>query len=130
MVYVISKSGKSLMPTDRYRHVKFLLKNRLAIPISNNPFTIKLKYVTSEVVQSLTMGIDVGRENIGLGVSNEKGDCLFRANVQTNNKLITKNMSERKVHRQGRRRHKRQRKQRKALRLNQTLQIDPITKNM
>ena len=28
MVYVISKSGKPLMPTDRYRHVKYLLKNR------------------------------------------------------------------------------------------------------
>ena len=131
MVYVISKSGKPLMPTDRYRHVKYLLKNKLAVPICNNPFTIKLKYDTIEVTQPLTMGIDVGRENIGLGVSDEKGNCLFRANVQTNNKAVTKNMSERKVYRQERRRHKRQRKQRKALRLNQSLQNgnDSILRN-
>ena len=131
MVYVISKSGKPLMPTDRYGHVRKLLKNGKAVPISNNPFTIKLKYDTPEVIQSLTMGIDVGRENIGLGVSDEKGNCLFRANVQTNNKSVTKNMSERKVHRQERKRHKRQRKQRKALRLNQAMKNgeDTILRN-
>ena len=78
MVYVISKSGKPLMPTERYSHVRKLLKNKLAVPICNNPFTIKLKYDTSGVVQSLTLGIDVGRENIGLGVSDEKGNCLFQ----------------------------------------------------
>ena len=121
MVYVVSKSGKSLMPTDRYGHVRKLLKNKLAVPLCNNPFTIKLKYNTSEVIQPLTLGIDVGRENIGLGVSDDLGNCYFLANVQTNNKSVTKNMSERKVHRQERRRHKRQRKQRKALRLNQAM---------
>lgn len=131
MVYVVSKSGKPLMPTDRYGHIRKLLKNKLAVPICNNPFTIKLKYETPEVVQPLTMGIDVGRENIGLGVSDEKGNGLFRANVQTNNKSVTKNMSERKVHRQERRRHKRQRKQRKALRLNQAIKNgnDSILRN-
>ena len=131
MVYVVSKSGKPLMPTDRYGHVRKLLKANLAVPISNNPFTIKLKYDTPEVVQHLTMGIDVGRENIGLGVSDEKGNCLFRANVETRNKQVTKNMSERKVHRQERRRHKRQKKQRKALRLNQGIKNgnDTILRN-
>ena len=131
MVYVVSKSGKPLMPTERYGHVRKLLKAKLAVPISNNPFTIKLKYDTSEIVQPLTLGIDVGRQNIGLGVSNEKGDCLFRANVETKNKSIKKAMSERKVHRQERRRHKRQRKQRKALRLNQTIKNgkDTILRN-
>ena len=131
MVYVISKSGKPLMPTDRYGHVKYLLKNKLAVPICNNPFTIKLKYDTPEVTQPLTMGIDVGRENIGLGVSDEKGNCLFRANVQTNNKSVTKNMLERKVYRQVRRRNNRIRKQRKALRLNQTIKNgeDTILRN-
>ena len=131
MVYIISKSGKPLMPTERYSHVRKLLKNKLAVPICNNPFTIKLKYDTSEVVQSLTLGIDVGRENIGLGVSDEKGNCLFRANVETRNKQVTKNMSERKVHRQERRRHKRQKKQRKALQLNQAIKNgnDTILRN-
>lgn len=131
MVYVVSKSGKPLMPTERYGHVRKLLKAKLAVPISNNPFTIKLKYETPEIVQPLTLGIDVGRQNIGLGVSNEKGDCLFRANVETKNKSIKKAMTHRKSYRQERRRHKRQRKQRKALRLNQSLRKgqDSILRN-
>jgi len=131
MVYVISKSGKPLMPTERYGHVRKLLKANLAVPISNNPFTIKLKYDTSEVIQPLTLGIDAGRENIGLGVSDDLGNCYFLANVQTNNKQVIKNMSERKVHRQERRKHKRQRKQRKALRLNQAMKNgeDSILRN-
>ena len=131
MVYVVSKSGKPLMPTDRHKHVKYLLKNNLAVPICNNPFTIRLKYDTSNVVQSLTLGIDVGRENIGLGVSDNVGNCLFLANVETKNKQVTKNMSDRKVHRQERRRNKRKRKQRKALRLNQSVKNgkDSILRN-
>ena len=131
MVYVISKSGKPLMPTDRYKHVKYLLKNKLAVPICNNPFTIKLKYDTPEIVQPLTLGIDVGRQNIGLGVSDNNGNCYFLVNVETKNKQVTKNMSERKVHRQERRRHKRQRKQRFALRLNQAIKNgqDSILRN-
>lgn len=35
------------------------------------------------ITQPLTLGIDTGRENIGLGVSNEKGECLYLANVLT-----------------------------------------------
>ena len=107
MVYVLSKNGKPLMPTNRYGHIRWLIKNNKAIPICNNPFTIRLKYDTSDVVQPLTMGIDVGRENIGLGVSDNNGNCLFLANVETKNKQVTKNMSDRKVHRQERRRTKR-----------------------
>ena len=131
MVYVISKSGKPLMPTDRYGHIRKLLKNGKAVPISNNPFIIKLKYDTPEVIQPLTMGIDVGRENIGLGVSNEKGDCLFRANVETRNKQVTKNIFNRSIYRKDRRKYKRQRKQRKALRLNQAIKNgnDTILRN-
>ena len=131
MVYVLSKNGKPLMPTNRYGHIRWLIKNNKAIPICNNPFTIRLKYDTPDVVQPLTMGIDVGRENIGLGVSDNNGNCLFLANVETKNKQVTKNMSDRKVHRQERRRNKRKRKQRKALRLNQTIKNgkDTILRN-
>ena len=121
MVYVLNKNGKPLMPTDRYGHIRWLIKNKKAVPVCNNPFTIKLKYDTLNIIQSLTLGIDVGRENIGLGISNNKGDCLFLANVQTNNKQVTKNMQKRKNYRQERRKHKRQRKQRIALKLKQDI---------
>ena len=122
MVYVLNKNGKPLMPTERYGHIRWLIKNDKAIPISNNPFTVRFKYDTPDVIQPLTLGIDVGRENICLGVSDNNGNCLFLANVETKNKQVTKNMSERKVHRQERRRYRRKRKQRKALILNQGIQ--------
>jgi hypothetical protein len=118
VVYVVNKKGEPLMPTTRFRHVKMLLKEKKAVPISNNPFIIKLKYKTTDIVQSLTCGMDVGRENIGIGVSNEKGECIFLCNVKTDNKQVTRHMKERKAHRAERRHYKRQRKQRKALATN------------
>ena len=131
MVYVVNKYGKPLMPTNRYGHVRKLLKEKVAVPICNNPFTIRLKYDTLDITQPLTFGIDTGRENIGLCVSDENGRAVFLANVETKNKQVTKNMSERKSFRQSRRRYRRQRKQRKAIRNNSTLQKgnDSILRN-
>lgn len=122
MVYVVNKHGKPLMPTKRYKHVKDLLKNKLAVPINNKPFTIKLKYEVEYIIQALTCGVDVGRENIGIGISNEKGECIFVANVETNNKMIAKRMQERASYRKKRRYHKRQKKQRKAIKTKTTIQ--------
>lgn len=128
MVFVVDKHGKPLMPTTRYRHVRILLKNHLAVPISNLPFTIKLKYDVEGITQKLYLGIDPGRENIGIGVSNEKGECIFANEVQTNNKSIKKNMDERRDHRQARRRNRRLRKQRKAIRDNTQFSKDKTIK--
>jgi hypothetical protein len=121
LVYVLSKKGKSLMPTNRFCHIKKLLKNGKAMSVCNNPFTIKLKYETPDIVQPLTCGIDVGRENIGIGVSNEEGECIFLCNVKTNNKQVKQNMAKRKAHRQERRRNHRQKKQRRALSTNNAM---------
>lgn len=131
VVYVLNKKGKPLMPTVRFKHVRLLLKERKAVAVNNNPFTIKLKYETPDIVQPLTLGIDPGRENIGLSVSDENNKCLFACKVETHNKKVTKNMQERKVHRQSRRRHRRQRLQRKALRNNTDLKTgsDDILRN-
>lgn len=109
------------MPTSRCGHVRWLIKTGKAVVINNNPFTIRLKYEVSNCTQQLTLGIDPGRENIGLAVSNDQGDCLFQAVVKTNNKLIKKHMEERKAHRSSRRRHKRIKKQRRAIRSNTTI---------
>lgn len=121
VVYVLNKKGKPLMPTTRFKHVRLLLKEGKAVAINNNPFTIRLKYETPDIVQPLTLGIDPGRENIGLSVSKEDNNSVYSCKVQTNNKQVTKNMKERKAHRQSRRRHRRQRLQRKALRTNTQL---------
>ena len=43
-VYVVDKKGRPLMPTIRFGHVRKLLKECKAVPISHSPFTIRLKY--------------------------------------------------------------------------------------
>lgn len=114
IVYVISKKRKPLMPTTRCGHVRKLLDKGKAVVINSNPFTIRLKYDTPEIAQSLYYGIDTGRDNIGVGVSDENGNCVYLAELTTNNKLVKKNMSSRAESRRSRRRHDRQSKQRKS----------------
>lgn len=115
MIYIVNKYNKPLMPTNRHSHIRKLLKQGKAVVINSNPFTVKLKYETANITQPLYCGIDTGRENIGLGVSNEKGECIVKVKVVTNNKTIKIKMDERRCHRQERHLHKRQKKQRKAL---------------
>lgn len=116
IVYVLDKNGKPLIPTTRYCHVKKLLKSGKAVCINNNPFTIRLKYnIKDPKVQTLIFKLDTGRENIGIAVTNEN-TCYFRGNFKTNNKSVTKNMSERRQYRNERRRHRRIRKQRHSIR--------------
>ena len=121
-VYVLNKKGKPLMPTTRCGHVRKLLKEKKAVPVCNNPFTIRLKYETPDVVQSLYLGIDTGRENIGIAVSEENGNCVYLAELETHNKSIKKKMTERREFRSERRRHKRISKQRKAIKNGTTIQ--------
>ena len=121
IVYVLNKKGKPLMPTTRCGRVHKLLKAGLAVPVNNNPFTIRLKYETPNIVQFLTVGIDTGRENIGEGVSDEEGNCCFLCETETHNKSIKKKISERAEHRHARRHHARQKKQRKALKNNNAI---------
>ena len=65
VVYVVDRHGKPLMPTKRFGKVRYLLKKGLAVPISNTPFVIRLKYDVPGYVQPVYEGIDTGRENIG-----------------------------------------------------------------
>lgn len=113
-VYVVNKKGKPLEPTYRYGHVRKLLKSKKAVPISNEPFTIRLKYKTPDIVQGLYGGLDTGRENIGLAVSKKDGQGVYLSDVRTNNKSVKSNMADRAGFRRSRRRHDRQSKQRKA----------------
>lgn len=65
MVYVISSSGKPLMPTNRHGKVRILLKQKLACVVKNKPFTIRLLYDTKEYIQPISLGIDSGYTYIG-----------------------------------------------------------------
>lgn len=111
-VYIVDKHGKPLMPTTRFSHVRKLLKEGKAVAISNNPFTIRLKYDSTHYTQPVHEGIDTGRENIGDAASLEDGRNVYLADVKTNNKSIKKQMQDRADFRRERRRHHRQSKQR------------------
>ena len=118
VVYVISKSGRPLMPTTRCGHVRFLLKEGKARVVERVPFTIQLAYETEEATQGLYLGIDPGRTNIGVSVVQEDGECVFNAQLTTRNKDVPNLMQKRKqfrmAHRRLRRRCKRQRRAKAA----------------
>ena len=120
IVYVLSINGTPLMPTHRGGHVRLLLNQHQAKVISTCPFTIKLRYKTTEITQPLYLGIDPGRTNIGLCVVNEKAEPIISAQVETRNKEIPKNMAKRKVNRQKHRSCKRRQKRRRRARKNKT----------
>ena len=115
VVYVLSASGKPLMPTTRCGHVRILLKEGKARVVERNPFTIQLTYETEEVTQPLYLGIDPGRTNIGTAVVREDGECVFSAQLTTRNKDVPKLMKARKQYRMAHRRLKRRcKRQRRA----------------
>lgn len=60
VVYVLSASGKPLIPTTRCGHVRILLKEKKARVVERTPFTIQLTYETEEVTQPLYLGINPG----------------------------------------------------------------------
>lgn len=103
----MDKHRKPLKPTRDCRYVRELLNAKKAVVVNSNPFTIRLKYEVKEkeIVKDLVLGIDVGRNNIGLGVSDSNGNCLYRCNVFTNNKSIKVKMTERRMYRNIRRPH-------------------------
>lgn len=120
IVYVLNKDGKPLMPTNRCGHVRILLKQNNAKVVNTNPFTIRLLYDTSHIVQPLYIGIDPGRTNIGVAVVKKDGKPVFTAQVETRNKDIPKLMRERKMHRQNRRYYRRRCKRQRRANANNT----------
>jgi hypothetical protein len=71
VVYIISKTGKPLMPTKRLGRVRHLLKDGLAKVVRRTPFTIQLLYDSDEYTQPITLGVDSGYQNIGLSAVTE-----------------------------------------------------------
>jgi len=76
MVYVISKSGKPLMPTNRHGKVRILLKEKKAKVVQNKPFTIQLLYDSKEYTQPVSLGIDSGYTYIGYSAITEDTELI------------------------------------------------------
>ena len=115
VVYVLSHNGRPLMPTTRCGHVRILLKEKKARVVERKPFTIQLDFETEEVTQTLYLGIDPGRTNVGVAVVRKDGECVFSAQLTTRNKDVPKLMKARKQYRMAHRRLKRRcKRQRRA----------------
>ncbi|MGM9740772.1 MAG: RNA-guided endonuclease IscB [Candidatus Cryptobacteroides sp.] len=80
MVYVISHTGKALMPTNHHGKVKHLLREGRARVVRREPFTIQLLYDNTEYTQPVTLGVDAGTGHVGLSATTEKTE-LFAAEV-------------------------------------------------
>lgn len=80
MVYILSHTGKALMPTNRHGKVKHLLREGRARVVRCEPFTIQLLYDNREYTQPITLGVDAGTGHVGLSATTEKTE-LFAAEV-------------------------------------------------
>lgn len=105
MVYVLSKNGQPLMPTNRHGKVKHLLKDGKAKVVKRCPFTIKLLYNSTNYTQDLILGVDTGSGTIGTAVSKNNGDIVYMAEVIVRND-ITDKMTQRAKYRRNRRNRK------------------------
>jgi hypothetical protein len=75
-VFVLSKSGQPLMPTQRFGKVRRMLKDGRAKVVSHEPFTIQLQYEATAYVQPVTLGIDAGYETIGYSVVTDREELI------------------------------------------------------
>ena len=75
-VYVVSKSGKPLMPTKRLGKVRRLLKSGKAKVFRYEPFTLQSVYETTEYTQEVTLGVDAGYQTVGFSATTEKEELI------------------------------------------------------
>ncbi len=104
LVYVISQTGRPLMPTQRHGKVKRLLKSGKAKVVRRTPFTIQLLYATTEYTQPVTLGVDPGYGKVGLSAVTDKKEVFSaEANVRTD---IPRLLSTRRQYRRAKRSRK------------------------
>lgn len=111
MVYVISKDGRPLMPTENHAKVRVLLKEGRAVVVRRTPFTIRLTYDTTAYIQDVSLGIDAGSKIVGISATTKK-KVLYEAEVELRNDIVKLLSSRRELRRARRNRKTRYRKAR------------------
>ena len=87
MVYVISKNGQPIMPTENHAKVRLLLKSGKAKVVKRCPFTIQLTGINKTFVQDITLGVDAGSKHVGLSATTDKKE-LFVAELRPRNDVV------------------------------------------
>jgi 5-methylcytosine-specific restriction endonuclease McrA len=100
LVYVISKTGKPLMPCTPAKANRMLKKGAASV-VRRRPFTIKLNFDCDEIVQDIKCGIDSGYKHIGFSCISEKRE-LISGELELDDKT-SERLTERRMYRRGRR---------------------------
>lgn len=111
MVYVLSKTGQPLMPTENHAKVRVLLKQQKARVITNCPFTIQLLYKSTTYTEPVSLGIDAGSKHIGVSATTESM-VLYESDVTLRNDIVDLLSARRALRRTRRNRKTRYRKAR------------------
>lgn len=106
--FVISVDGEKLMPTTNIKKIRKLLRSGRAVIVKHHPFTVQLKYETTDGIQPVELSVDTGYENIGISIKSEK-----REYVSAEYKLLA---NEKERHDDQRRENRRPRRNRKRYR--------------
>ena len=129
MVYIISKDGQPLMPTNRHGKVKHLLKTGKAKVVRKCPFTIKLLYDSTNHTQNLTLGVDTGSGTLGTAVSDDNGNIIYISKVIVRND-ITDKMKQRSGYRRNRRNRKTRYRKARFLNRKNSIKTDRFSPTM
>ena len=111
MVYVLNQNGQPLMPTENHAKVRVLLKQGKATVVKKCPFTIQLRYSSTNYTQRITLGVDSGSRHIGLSATT-KDKVLFESDVELRNDIVDLLSTRRELRRSRRNRKLRYRKPR------------------
>lgn len=111
MIYVRSKDGKALMPSERGGMIGYLLRHGKAHVVSRVPFVVQLDYESTTYTQEVSLGIDAGSKHIGVSASSKKNE-LFAAQVELRSDIVSLLSTRREMRRTRRNRKTRYRKAR------------------
>jgi RRXRR protein/HNH endonuclease len=102
-VFVLSHSGKPLMPTTP-RRARIFLKTRRARVVMRAPFTIQLCFETTTYTQPVTVGVDTGSQTVGIAAAANR-EVVFQAEMRLRTDISGK-LTRRRQYRRTRRSRK------------------------
>jgi hypothetical protein len=102
-VFVISPSGKPLMPTTP-RRARLWLRNKRARVVRREPFTIQLRFDTTDYTQAVTVGVDMGSHTVGIAAT-ANAEVVYQAEVHLRT-AISQALTQRRRYRRNRRSRK------------------------
>lgn len=111
MIYVRSKDGKALMPSERGGRIGYLLRHGKAHVVSRVPFVVQLDYESTTYTQEVSLGIDAGSKHIGVSASSERKE-LLAAQVELRSDVVNLLSTRRELRQTRRNRKTRYREQR------------------